>query len=242
MLERGEYCVWLKKCGEDKRTVLNRSLNRLFRKSKRFAHLTLFSAYTPKQRFEHEVAALEYAISCDLPVPKLLYIGRSWFVTESAGEPIVRARQHSPKLLFTKAMGCLQQLHREEFIHGRPAMRDIVVNQQGEVTLLDLEESRLSDSARLRVRDMALFLLDSYRLSRVSQKTRLDALNLWLQQSDPANTDELYRVTCRLKRLVWIAHTVLLVRNNRLSKQVIMFERLLQRVDFPQRQEVQLSA
>ncbi len=231
-LKRNGNDVWLKKSGEDKRTLVNRALNAFVGRSERLSHLVLFSAYAPKVRFQHEVMALKYAASLNLPVPALLYIGRSWFVTESAGDPIIRFDGLPPRYLLSKAFDALQQMHRNAFIHGRPAMRDIVVNEQNEVTFLDLEESRASDSASLRVRDVFLFMLDSYRLTRLSQRARQQVIQSWLQQASDTEIKTFERFTRRLSQIIWIAHLARHFRRSRLTKQLILLERLLRRIDF----------
>ncbi|SDH99342.1 hypothetical protein SAMN04488136_14218 [Vibrio xiamenensis] len=226
-IETDGRSVWLKKCGEDKRNWFNVALNRLFRTSRRFSHLALYSAYPPKQRFLHELAALEYALERDLPVPKLIFKSRSSFITESSGVPIHQAEAHSQDILYIDAFSGLLRLHQASFIHGRPAMRDIVVNDDGRVTFIDLEEARFSDSAKLKIRDMLLFMLDSYRMEQVSQQTRLSELLKWHQTADAPKLKALNRNIFWLNLLIWAPKLILRFRRNRLSSQLVAMHKLL---------------
>ncbi len=219
--------MWLKKCGEDKRNWFNVALNRIFRKSRRFGHLALYSAYPPKQRFLHELEALEFALEHQLPVPNLVFKSRSSFITESSGVPIHQLHTTSQDLLYRNAFNGLQRLHAANFIHGRPAMRDIVANDDLEVTFLDLEESRFSDSAKLKVRDMLLFMLDSYRLEQVSQQTRLTELLKWQHSADPVMIKLVNRYQFLLNGLIWIPKCIVHFRRNRLSSQLLALHQLL---------------
>ncbi len=228
-IESDGRSVWLKKCGEDKRNWFNVALNRLFRTSRRFSHLVLYSAYPPKQRFLHELEALEYALARDLPVPKLIFKSRSSFMTESSGVPIHKAQNHLPDILYVRAFMGLVRLHQASFIHGRPAMRDIVVNDEGRVTFIDLEEARFSDSAKLKIRDMLLFILDSYRMEEVSQQTRLSELLTWHCHADNDMIKALNRNIFWLNLLIWLPKSILHFRRNRLSSQLVALHTLLKR-------------
>ncbi|XAW88261.1 hypothetical protein ABDK09_02565 [Vibrio sp. CDRSL-10 TSBA] len=226
-----EQTFWLKKRGEDKRNLLNRTLSGLARLNKRFRKLALHSADTPEQRFLHEVKAYQYAMAHQLPVARLRYVNKSWFITEDGGSPINKTDANSPKLLFRRAMCALNEMHQKNFIHGRPAMRDILVNQNGKVTFVDLEEAQISNDPARKVRDVVLFLLDSYRLHSVSQQTRIRAVEAWIAESNESVRAEFKRVSRKLNRYIWLAHTVLLFKPNRLSKQLVLLARFLACID-----------
>lgn len=226
-----EQTFWLKKRGEDKRNVFNRTLSVLARLNKRFRNLSLHSADTPKQRFLHEVKAYQYAMVHHLPVAQLRYVNQSWFITEDCGSPIHKTKASSPKLLFNQAMCALNEMHQKNFIHGRPAMRDILVNQNGKVTFVDLEEAHISGDPARKVRDVLLLLLDSYRLHCVSQQTRLHAVEAWIASSNESVRAEFLRASRKLSRYIWLAHIVLIFKPNRLSKQLVLLMRFLACID-----------
>ncbi|MCA2018480.1 hypothetical protein LDJ79_20355 [Vibrio tritonius] len=232
MLEQYNSTYWLKKCGEDKRNAINRLINFYLRHKKNRSHLVLTSGLSPKERFKKEVTLLDYANKHGLSTPDLIFKGRSFFITKNAGEPIHRQDEKRHTGLFMKATDVLCDFHRHNMIHGRPAMRDIVVNEEGKVTFLDLEEARISSNPTLRTRDFLLFLLDSYRLKQVSDETRLRALLHWYQEFGQG-TEKAFRLTeTVLNRFSWIAKLVLMVRKkNRLSEQLLALRQLLKRFE-----------
>lgn len=232
MLEQCNSTYWLKKCGEDKRNAINRLINFYLRHKKNLSHLVLTSGLSPKERFKKEVALLDYANKHGLSTPDLIFKGRSFFITKNAGEPIHRQDEQKHAALFMKATDVLCEFHRHNMIHGRPAMRDIVVNDEGKVTFLDLEEARISSNPTLRTRDFLLFLLDSYRLNEVSDDIRLRALMHWYQEFGHG-TDKAFRLAeTVLNRFNWVAKLVLAVRKkNRLSEQLLALHRLLKRFE-----------
>ncbi|MFC3024846.1 hypothetical protein ACFODT_13580 [Vibrio zhugei] len=227
MIEQSNTIYWLKRCGEDKRNVINKTINFYLKRQKNLSHLTLTSGLSPKERFQQEVSVLEYAHQHHLPTPEVVFKGRSFFVTKNAGEPIHRANPSLHAELFHKAVATLCQFHRKNIIHGRPAMRDIVADEQGDITFLDFEEARLSNSPTLRTRDFLLFLLDSYRLKSVTQEQRLAALLNWYHEFGEG-TDSAFRfVESTLSRFGWIGKVILKFRRNRLSKQLLALQVLL---------------
>ncbi|MBF9000916.1 MULTISPECIES: BUD32 family EKC/KEOPS complex subunit [Vibrio] len=238
MLKEFEQCdttYWLKKCGEDKRNVLNRLVNFYFKHRKNRAHLILTSGLTPKERFNKEVSVLEYASNHGLSTPEVVFKGRSMFVTKNAGTPIHRQPEDKQKELFWKATDVLCDFHRNGLIHGRPAMRDIVVNETGKVTFLDFEEARLTSTPSLRTRDFLLFLLDSYRLKGITQEIRLSVLMYWYQEFGENTQRTFHWVESVLNRLGWIAKLVLMCRKNRLSTQLLALRELLREFEVKKR-------
>ncbi len=241
MLERHNDIYWLKKRGEDKRNLLNRLINGYLQTKKNLAHLVLHSGLSPRERFSKELESLEYVLDHELPGPQVVATGKSFFITESAGIPIKDRPANEQHRLFLNAARVLIRFHRAGVIHGRPAMRDIVANDAGEITFLDFEEARISDCPILRSRDMLLFLMDSYRLKRVSQQTRLMVLSAWLNEfgSDPQRIVRIVKNV--IERLIWLPKLILSVRNNRLSKQILLLDRLLKRYEKSIRQGIHIT-
>ncbi|MGO1298552.1 MAG: hypothetical protein ACTMIA_14780 [Vibrio sp.] len=227
MIEQSNTIYWLKRCGEDKRNVINKTINFYLKRQKNWSHLMLTSGLSPKERFQKEVSVLEYARQQHLPTPEVVFKGRSFFVTKNAGEPIHRATPALHSELFQKAVATLCQFHRKNIIHGRPAMRDIVVDDQGIVTFLDFEEARKSNSPILRTRDFLLFLLDSYRLKSVTQEQRLAALMNWYDEFGEGTEPAFRFVESTLSRFGWVGKLILKFRRNRLSKQLLALQMLL---------------
>lgn len=227
MIEQSDTIYWLKKCGEDKRNVLNKTINFYLNHQKGLSHLSLTSGLSPKERFNKEVSILEYANEQHLPIPEVVFKGRSFFVTKNAGEPLHRANPSLHPELFKKAVATLGQFHRKGVIHGRPAMRDIVVNDNGAVTFLDFEEARLSNNPTLRARDFLLFLLDSYRLKSVTQEQRLAALIHWYQEFGEGTDKTFQLIESTLGRIGWVGKLILTFRRNRLSAQLLELRSLL---------------
>ncbi|MCK6264089.1 hypothetical protein KP803_12485 [Vibrio sp. ZSDE26] len=229
LVERDGTRYWLKKRGEEKRNPMSLMINGVLTLYKPWAHLTLHSGLTPAQRFAKELSILGDCQRLNLPIPRLYTAGRAYFVTLCAGKPITEQQGAKNKTLFHSAFDSLHALHKEKIIHGRPAMRDMVVNDQGNVVLLDFEEARRSESALLRTRDMFLFMLDSFRLSGVSQKTRLSVLKRWCT-TYPLSVVHIKRLNWFIIKLLWIPKLILHVRKNRLSKQLLLTQRLLSHI------------
>lgn len=228
-LKRHDKRYWMKFCGENKRNPINRLFNRLMTLSEKSQNWQLHSGFDTKTRFLLEQSHLIEAAKRSLPVPRVVMQGRGLFVTECAGQPLTESHTVSPKQRLTKAMRGLIAFHQQDMIHGRPAMRDILINDAGQVTYIDFEESRFSACQTLRTRDVLLLLLDSYRLPRVSQATRLALLTEWQQQVGQGSTHNLAVVARFLTYNRWMAKLVLTFKSNRLSRQLLLLERLLSR-------------
>ncbi|MGF1697188.1 hypothetical protein L4D20_18275 [Vibrio kyushuensis] len=230
LLERGGKRYWLKKRGEEKRNAVSLLINGFLTIYKPWRHLILHSGLSPMQRFTKETSILADCQRLNLPIPRLYTKGRAYFVTLCAGKPITTKQETENKTLFYSALNSLNSLHKAKIVHGRPAMRDMVVDSQGKVILLDLEEARRSASSLLRARDILLFLLDSFRLSGVSQETRLTALRQWCDEFH-LSTIHIKRVSRLITHLIWVPKLILRFKNNRLSKQLLLTHRILSRVN-----------
>ncbi|WP_047049595.1 hypothetical protein [Vibrio mexicanus] len=176
-----------------------------------------------------EQKTLRTAYEKSLPVPKIIMEGRGLFVTECGGQPITLPHEVHPKLRLQRAMDALVKFHQNEVIHGRPAMRDILINESGSVTFVDFEEARISGCPNLMARDTLLLLLDSYRLNKVSQKTRVEMLNQWLEEAGKGSQRAINCAARTLAALRWLPKTVLVFKRNRLSRQILLLERVLQK-------------
>lgn len=226
-LERQEQGYWLKFCGEGKRNVLNRSFNFIVGLLESTKDWKLHSALDTKTRFLHEQKQIVVAKDLGLPVPNLVIKGRGVFVTECAGQPITQPHAVSEKERLFKAMAALIDFHNKNFIHGRPCMRDILINEQGHITYIDFEESRLSACPVMRTRDVLLFLLDSYRLKKVSQSTRFKLLEQWREYVGHGADKHLQWALKILTFNSWIPRLILRFKSNRLSRQLLLLQRLL---------------
>ncbi|WP_117232712.1 hypothetical protein [Vibrio maerlii] len=225
----GDKKVWVKRCGEDKRTRLNQTIQWVSNKFVFLKHWQLSSALCPVTRFKHELKHHQYFQSLGLPVPKILYHTEHYFITEDKGVRIDKCNQAPNSTQLALAFDALTQFHQAGVVHGRPNMRDIVYHPSSGIHLLDLEEAKVSKCPKLVARDVFLFLLDSYRLFGVSQSTRMRLLLRWLHATGKHSAKYLNFILGLLRLGLWIPLAVLKFRDNRLSSQILLTFRLLKK-------------
>lgn len=225
----GNKKVWVKRCGEDKRGWLNRAIHHLSTKLGVLKHWQLSSALCPQARFQHELAHHQHFQSLGLPVPKIVYHTRHFFITEDQGMRIDRCNKAANATQLSLAFDALIQFHQAGVVHGRPSMRDIVYHPTSGVHLLDLEEAKVSKCPKLKARDAFLLILDSYRLYGVSQSTRVHLLLRWLKVSGAHSAQYMNSILTLLKLGLWVPAIIVKFRDNRLSKQLLLTFRLLEK-------------
>ncbi|AOF54368.1 serine/threonine protein kinase [Pasteurellaceae bacterium NI1060] len=120
----------------------------------------------PKKSFANELMTLLDLFKQGVPVPKVVYHEKDFFVLEDVGMSISQWMDNpntSEKQKFSilsDASQSLIGLHKKGLVHGRPAVRDIVWND-GKTIFLDFESrSKSQNKDWLIVRDM-LFFFDS---------------------------------------------------------------------------------
>lgn len=95
--------------------------------------------------------------------------------------------------------------------------------------MLDLEEAKVSKCPKLKTRDAFLLILDSYRLYGVSQSTRVHLLLRWLRVSGAHSAQYMNSILTLLKLGLCVPAIIVKFRNNRLSKQLLLTFRLLEK-------------
>lgn len=99
-----------------------------------------------------------------LPVPQVIASGSDWFIMADAGAWLPKVLpSFSPekqRLLIDRALEGLLRFHAAGECHGRPMIKDMVVDDQDRVTLLDLEETPqdVMPLADAQARDILVFL------------------------------------------------------------------------------------
>lgn len=120
----------------------------------------------PKKSFENELMTLLDLFKQGVPVPKVVYHEKDFFVLEDVGMSISQwvdnpnSSEEQKFSILSEASQALIGLHKKGLVHGRPAIRDIVWNNS-KVIFLDFESrSKSQNKDWLIVRDM-LFFFDS---------------------------------------------------------------------------------
>jgi tRNA A-37 threonylcarbamoyl transferase component Bud32 len=207
---------------------LRSSLFWLAKHFKALSFLEIRSAMPPQQRFDLELQHLREFSDLGLPVPQLVEATNDYFITKAAGQQLTRPQPFPNKALLTQAFDLLGQFHQADVIHGRPAMRDILVNEEGKLTYIDLEEARHTQSQTLKSRDATLLLVDSYCLRAVSQQTRVQLVRYWIAQAHSQDCQYWEKLLGWYRYLHWLPRLILRFKNNSLSKQIILTARVIE--------------
>ncbi|KUJ00138.1 hypothetical protein VRK_08500 [Vibrio sp. MEBiC08052] len=213
---------WLKIGGEDKSNFI-RKISSLAGK------LNLFSCFQSKatmnswSRFEHEKSMLLYLNSIGFQVPRIALEGERFFVTPDQGLPLsqVEAERITDDVLM-QLITLFIKLHNADIAHGRPALRDILIDQHNRLSLIDFEESIMHASPKLKARDIYLLLMDLCRIKQVTIEQKRSILCYWKQQVSDEHWQSLLEIHQLLRKFKLLAHGVLYFKkNNKLSRQFL---------------------
>lgn len=129
--------------------------------------LTKIFKANPKAAFDYETLKCESLYAAGAPVPQLVLRDENFFVLKDGGTPVDEVLKSSDEAscvaLIQGYAAALAQLHSRGFIHGRPALRDILV-KNGEMKFIDFENrGERGDPQELKTRDFLLFVYDLCR-------------------------------------------------------------------------------
>lgn len=99
-----------------------------------------------------------------LPAPELVAHGDDWFLMRDCGTtlpfalPALDAAAQSA--ILQRTLETLQSVHARGACHGRPMIKDIALSPDGQITLLDFEETPLDvmNLEQAQARDLLVFL------------------------------------------------------------------------------------
>lgn len=166
----------------------------------------------PKQAFQEELQTLLQLTEQGAPVPKVVYHGEDFFVLEDAGESI-SAWMDNPNLdnnqkfaLLAEVCQALIDLHQQNLVHGRPAIRDITWNK-GKVKFLDFEaRSKSTNRDWLIARDMIFFFDSLCREKSISNELISQSLAYYQAHCPPENWTAMMKY---LTRFHWLYYVLL---------------------------------
>ncbi|SHO58292.1 hypothetical protein [Vibrio quintilis] len=213
---------WLKIHGENKSTII-RKLSSAISKISLFSLFQTQSVLDSLERFEHEKAMLHYLKQQNFCVPDIDLEGPGYFVTHDEGTPLnqLNASRIDQELL-NQLFLTFAQLHQKNIAHGRPALRDIIINNNNVPTLIDFEESIMDANSILQARDIYILLMELYRRKDISIQKKVNALLIWKSQVSDENWENLLKINRLIKRICLLPKIVLLFKKkNKLSKQLL---------------------
>ncbi|MFD2095194.1 hypothetical protein ACFSJ3_04295 [Corallincola platygyrae] len=171
---------WLKHAGEEKSRWIHHLL-RWLSKPRLLSWANSHAWMAPEQRLQQEVRQLLSLSMQNLPVIKITSFNATGFVTRDAGINAKQALQQSDnkRALLRDIFKALAKLHRAGVVHGRPALRDIAVDNWGKVTFMDFEESPPRASPQLMARDAIILLNECYRIDDIRREHVHAAFSAW---------------------------------------------------------------
>ena len=222
---------WVKIFGEDKNNVI-RKFSAYLAKHKTFSFFETKAVLSSFERFEHEKAVLHFLYSRNINVPHIEYEGPGFFVTSDEGKPLNGVDQERVnQVILDDLFALFSELHRNKVAHGRPSLRDIVINDQNQLSLLDFEESIMDATSQQMARDIFMLLMDLCRLSNITEKQKIQSLLAWKENTSEEVWLQLIKITQFLRKFIFLAHTVLFFKKkNKLSHQIISTLQLIRKV------------
>ncbi|WP_087021371.1 hypothetical protein [Thaumasiovibrio subtropicus] len=212
---------WIKVCGEDKYNVIRRFSAWLAQ----FELMQFFktnAVQSPQHRLSREIDVMSTLADKGVAVPTVVTSSDRFYVTTDAGRTLNSLKpEEVPHDLGQKVFALFTRLHRNHVVHGRPAMRDMLLNEDGSLTLIDFEESTIGNHPQLMARDMFLLLMDLCRLPTISEQDKLAGLREWQSAMSDKAWLELKRIGKLLNKFKFVAKGILLFKDNRTSKQIL---------------------
>lgn len=230
-IKENKHTYWLKISGEDKNNVI-RKVSAFLAKSNKFSFFETKAVLNSSERFEHEKCVLHYLAEMNISVPEIKYEGPGFFVTSDEGQPLntVNPERINQKIL-NNLFGMFASLHANHVAHGRPALRDIVIDEQDKLSILDFEESILNATPQQIARDTFMLLMDLCRIPSITEEQKIQSLLLWKKSVPDSVWQQLVKITSLLSYFTFIAHSVLFFKKkNKLSKQIITTVKLIQKI------------
>lgn len=210
-VELDNQSFWVKVCGEDKNTLLRR----LALRASKLPALHYFKLNSPlpaSKRFMLEIEAICQMSDAELPVPDLVSINKNFFISKNAGKPV---NADTPFADLSTVFLTLARFHRKGFVHGCPAIRDVIISDDRQVTFIDFEETAERFDYKLMARDVFLLMMDLYRLPQLDNQQRLLLLQVWQQTAPQQASACLPTLVALLKKFAWLTRVINKLTDNR---------------------------
>ena len=222
---------WLKSAGENKDNFVRRFFAFLAR-YKAFSFFETKATWSSIERMQHEKKVLRYLNEKQFTAPLIEYEGDGFFVTLDNGNPLnsvdqVRINQSTIDDLFTLIL----DLHSHNIAHGRPALRDIVIDDNNALKLLDYEEAIIDPTDQKMARDIFILLLELNDLTSITEDQKINSLLVWKERTSDEIWLQLIKLSQLVQSVVFLAHLVqFFKKRNRLSRQIIKTVKLMKKV------------
>ncbi len=229
-IKENKHTYWLKISGEDKNNTI-RKISAFLAKSNKFSFFATKAILNSSDRCEHEKSVLHYLAEMDISVPEIKYEGPGFFVTSDEGKPLnTISPERIDQTTLNNLFEIFANLHANKVAHGRPALRDIVIDEQNRLSILDFEESILNATSQQIARDIFMLLMDLCRISDITEEQKIQSLLLWKNRVPESVWRQLVKISNFLSHLTFIAHLVLFFKKkNKLSKQIIATVKLIEK-------------
>lgn len=220
---------WLKIAGEEKSNFVRKLSNLFFKLFQIDCLRTNASGMTSALRLEHEKRVIQHLNQKGSPVPQIVCEGDNYFVTNDAGVPLnLAAKEIFTEAFLGRIFFSLRRIHEEGVAHGRPSVRDIIVDDKKDLSFVDFEESVMNPSAAIKARDFMLMILDLERLD-LAEQTKRDTITRWLKYEEKEVFREFRKLVLLLKIIRHPAKLILIFKpRNRLSRQIIQSASILE--------------
>lgn len=214
---------WLKTQGEEKKNNI-RALSKWLARFPQLSFFSVNSVLSPADRMRLEISHLQTMNKKGLAVPPILLKTDGSFLTPDCGR-VFSDHELLDKISLKdmkKVFQTLAKFHNEGCYHGRPALRDIALDEAGAITFLDLEESGVNGNASLMARDVFLLLSELGRIPQFTTNDKLTCLHTWASSLESKRPiDELKKIHKFMGRLAFLAKTVLYFKDNTTSARIL---------------------
>ena len=171
-----------------------------------------------------EAERLQSFASLGLPVPQVLSITDGHIILSDCGTQMrhhlrKQAKSADPTTTLCAAIDVLLRVHHQGRAHGRPFVKDMTLNDAGDVYLLDLEEDPVArmSLADAQARDVWLFLMSCAEFYEAPDSALRDLLQRYLAVAPAAVAPRLIA----LGRSLRLFRRLLgLIRKTRLSQDI----------------------
>ena len=164
----------------------------------------------PKLAFRNEIESLQFFREKNAPVPELMLFSDDFLVLKdsgvSAGSTLENDKFSEPQRIqiLNDCAKALANWHRMNFIHGRPAIRDMLW-KEGNVTFIDFENHK--ERANLlyqKARDALIFVHSLCREETLSDEQVQKVTGVYQQHCEPAIWAEMQKMLARLRWLYYV--------------------------------------
>ncbi len=163
---------WIKKVSPSKRTFWH-ALQSFLALVLRQPVIACTAIKGGQSALKNELETLKKFYESGIRVPKILASDDSVLVLSHLGQGLDRILSENDNLDFQKeilikAMKLLSHVHKKNLVHGRPYIRDMILCDDGEIGLVDFEETPQTamSLAQAQARDVWLFMAAVARYAR----------------------------------------------------------------------------